>query len=210
MSATQSNTQLTTVRIRTVICSLRNSKSSSQFARLASAALIFSSSIATASSMGYASITFAPSQRYTSSVSSGEIVARAYRVSFNSKEVDIGAVVPAYGTIVMSTYPHTTAQRTALDPALNMYTHLLPIPQKPHRFQRLPDIRNLVPQPLTPPLRVDFHELVLGDHLLERAQRRLDFGARRDVVGYIVDKGCDGDAARVGGCCWSVVRERVS
>jgi hypothetical protein len=50
-------------------------------------------------------------------------------------------------------------------------------------------------------LGVDLHELVLGDHLLERAEGRLDLLAGGDIVADIVDEGCDGDSARVGLCC---------
>lgn len=47
----------------TVICSLKKSKSSSQFDRLVCAALSLPFSNSSASSIGYDSITFAPSQR---------------------------------------------------------------------------------------------------------------------------------------------------
>jgi len=47
-------------------------------------------------------------------------------------------------------------------------------------------------------LRVDFHELVFGDHLLEAAEGRFDVFAGRDVVGDIVDEGGDGNSAGVG------------
>lgn len=74
--------------------------------------------------------------------------------------------------------------------------------QEPHHLQRLPDIRDLLPQTLAAALGVHLHELVLGDHLLEGAEGRLDFLARGDVVADIVDEGCDGDPARVGLCCY--------
>lgn len=70
-----------------MICSRKNSKSSSQLPRLDSAAANFSCSMVSAWSSGYASMTFAPSQRYTSSVSAGEMEARAWRVSLSSKFV---------------------------------------------------------------------------------------------------------------------------
>jgi hypothetical protein len=50
-------------------------------------------------------------------------------------------------------------------------------------------------------LGVDFHELVLGDHLLERAEGRLDLLAGGDVVADIVDERGDGDSSRVRLCC---------
>ena len=49
-------------------------------------------------------------------------------------------------------------------------------------------------------LRVDFHELILGDHLLERAESGLDLGAGGDVIGDIVDEGGFGDPARIALC----------
>lgn len=73
----------------TVICSLRNSRSSSQSSRLCLALLNLSASRASASSIGYANMTFAPSQMYTSSVAGTS--ALAYNVSFSSKVVSIGS-----------------------------------------------------------------------------------------------------------------------
>lgn len=69
--------------------------------------------------------------------------------------------------------------------------------QKLDHFQRLFDIRDLFTEARRPSLCVYFHKLVFGDHLLEGAERGLDVCARRDVVGYIVDEGSDGDTARV-------------
>jgi hypothetical protein len=43
--------------------------------------------------------------------------------------------------------------------------------------------------------------LILGDHLLKRAEGRLDLVARGNVVTDIVDEGRYGDSARVGLCC---------
>ena len=51
------------IRKPTVICSRKNSRSSSQFFKLSSAAASFSLSIVSASANGYASITFAPNHR---------------------------------------------------------------------------------------------------------------------------------------------------
>lgn len=70
--------------------------------------------------------------------------------------------------------------------------------KKLDHFQRLLDIRNLFTEASRPSLCVYFHKLVFGDHLLEGAECGLDVCARRDVVGYIVDEGSDGDTARVG------------
>lgn len=74
----------------TVICSLRNSASSSQSTRLFLALPNLSTSSVSASSIGYASMTFAPSQMYTSSV--GGTSALANSVSLSSKVVSIGSV----------------------------------------------------------------------------------------------------------------------
>lgn len=70
-----------------------------------------------------------------------------------------------------------------------------------HHLQRLFDVRDLVAQADGAVLCVHLHELVLGDHLLEVAERLFDVGAGGDVVGDIVDEGGDGDAAgvRLGG-----------
>lgn len=80
--------------------------------------------------------------------------------------------------------------------------YLLAQLQEPHHLQRLFDIGNLLAQALGPPLGVHLHELVLGDHLLEGAEGRLNFVAGGDVVANIVDEGGDGDPARVGLCCY--------
>jgi hypothetical protein len=80
--------------------------------------------------------------------------------------------------------------------------YLLAQLQEPHHLQRLFDIGNLLAQTLGPALGVHLHELVLGDHLLEGAEGRLDFLAGGDVVADIVDEGGDGDPARVGLCCY--------
>lgn len=81
-------------------------------------------------------------------------------------------------------------------------SYLLAQLQEPHHLQRLFDIRDLLAQALAAALRVHLHELVLGDHLLEGAEGRLDFLAGGDVVADIVDEGGDGDPARVGFCCY--------
>ena len=60
MSANISRTQ---VRALTVICSLRKSKSSSQFSSVCCAPDSFPSSSVSASAIGYASITFAPNHK---------------------------------------------------------------------------------------------------------------------------------------------------
>lgn len=73
----------------TVICSLRNSASSSQSSRLFLAFPSLSTSSVSASSIGYASMTFAPSQMYTSSV--GGTSALANNVSLSSNVVSIGS-----------------------------------------------------------------------------------------------------------------------
>lgn len=73
-----------------MICSLRNSASSSQSTRLFLALPSLSTSNVSASSIGYASMTFAPSQMYTSSV--GGTSALANSVSLSSKVVSIGSV----------------------------------------------------------------------------------------------------------------------
>ena len=78
----------------TVICSLRNSASSSQSTRLFLALPNLSTSSVSASSIGYASMTFAPSQMYTSSV--GGTSALANSVSLSSKVVSIGSVSSWY------------------------------------------------------------------------------------------------------------------
>jgi len=72
-----------------VICSLRKSKSSSQLSKLFCAAVSFKSKSDSASSRGYASITFAPSQRYTSSVAGTSALAKS--VSLSSKVVSSGS-----------------------------------------------------------------------------------------------------------------------
>ena len=79
--------------------------------------------------------------------------------------------------------------------------------QEPHHLQRLLDIWNLLAQPLPAALGVHLHELVLGDHLLERAEGRLDLGAGGDVVADIVDEGRYGDPVRVCLCCDRAVME---
>lgn len=73
----------------TVICSLKKSRSSSHVARLAFAVDSFDVSNSTASGIGYASMTFAPSHRYTSSV--GGTSAFAKRVSLSSNVVSMGS-----------------------------------------------------------------------------------------------------------------------
>lgn len=78
--------------------------------------------------------------------------------------------------------------------------YLLAQLQKPNHLKRLLDIGDLLAQSLATALGVDLHELVLGDHLLERAEGRLDLLAGGDVVADIVDEGGDGDSARVGLC----------
>lgn len=88
--------------------------------------------------------------------------------------------------------------------------YLLAQLQEPHHLQRLLDIGDLLPQTLAAALGVHLHELVLGDHLLEGAEGRLDFLAGGDVVADIVDEGCDGDPARVGLCCYRAVGGGVS
>lgn len=77
-------------------------------------------------------------------------------------------------------------------------TYLPPHLQKPNHLQRLLDIGDLVTKANRAPLRVDFHELVFGDHLLEAAQGGLDIFAGGDVFGDVVDEGGDGDSAGVG------------
>lgn len=76
-------------------------------------------------------------------------------------------------------------------------THILPHLQKPNHIQRLLNIGDLLAQAYRAPLRVDFHELVLGDHLLEATEGGLDVVARGDVVGDIIDERGDGDPAGV-------------
>ena len=76
-------------------------------------------------------------------------------------------------------------------------THILPHLQKPDHIQRLLDIGDLLAQAYRASLRVDFHELVLGDHLLEATEGGFDIFARGDVVGDIIDERGDGDPARV-------------
>lgn len=78
-----------------------------------------------------------------------------------------------------------------------MPTHLPSHLQKPDHFQRLLDVRDLLAQAHRAPLRVDLHELVFRDHLLEATEGGLDVVARGDVVGDIIDEGGDGDPARV-------------
>ena len=73
----------------TVICSRKKSKSSSQLARFTLAASSLPSSSASASGIGYASMTFAPSHRYTSSVYG--MCALAKRVSLSSKVASRGS-----------------------------------------------------------------------------------------------------------------------
>lgn len=81
-------------------------------------------------------------------------------------------------------------------------THILPHLQEPDHVQRLLDIGDLLAQTYCAPLRVDFHELVLGDHLLEATESGLDVVARGDVVGDIIDKRGDGDPAGVSLGCY--------
>lgn len=76
-------------------------------------------------------------------------------------------------------------------------THLPSNLQKPDHLQRLLDIWDLLAQAHCAPLRVDLHELVFRDHLLEAAEGGLDVFARGDVVADIIDEGGDGDPARV-------------
>jgi hypothetical protein len=73
----------------TVICSLKKSISSSQLLKLVFAVESFVVNSSSASGIGYASMTFAPSHRNTSSV--GGISAFAYRVSLSSKVVSMGS-----------------------------------------------------------------------------------------------------------------------
>ena len=90
-------------------------------------------------------------------------------------------------------------------------THLFPQLQKPHHLQGLLDVGDLLAQSLTPPLCVDLHELVFGDHLLEGAEGGFDLCTRRDVVGDIVNEGRDRDAAGVcfTCCCTSDINWKV-
>jgi len=88
-------------------------------------------------------------------------------------------------------------------------TYLPPHLQKPNHFQRLLDIGDLVTEADGAPLRVDFHELIFGDHLLEAAECGFDIFAGGDVVGDVVDEGGDGDSAGVGLGCYCAVSSLV-
>lgn len=91
-----------------VICSRRNSISSSQVSRLlfAVSSLVFSS--CSASGIGYDSMTFAPNHKYTSSV--GGTSAFAYSVSLSSKVVSMGSA-SAFGRDQPFARPKTRAIR---------------------------------------------------------------------------------------------------
>lgn len=90
-------------------------------------------------------------------------------------------------------HPIKGQSQSYLSPHLYEFDHL----------QRLFNIGDLLAQTRRPSLCVDLHELVLGDHLLERAQCGLNVCARGNVVCYIVDEGCHGDAP---GVCLGVYR----
>lgn len=131
-----------------VICSRRNSMSSSHVSRLFLAVSSLDLRSCSASGIGYASMTFAPSHRYTSSV--GGISAFAYNVSLSSNVVSMASASAC-----------AKIQPWFFSSMLRFMTHLSAF-QKAYSFQRLLNIWYLVLETDRSPLRVLLHELVFS------------------------------------------------